>query len=338
MLFFSIDTIAQWLKDQGLANVFPGIIDHLEADFRRWPDFHKSARHATYYPDGVIELMPCADQDYYAFKYVNGHPNNPALGKLNVLALGVLADAHTGYPLLISEMTLLTAVRTAATAALAARYLARQDSQRIALIGTGAQAEFVTWALSTQYQGCQVHYYDTDPQAMRKYHDNLAASSIPVFPADSIAAAIHDADIIVTATAAKCRADLIQSVMLSPGQCYLGLGGDCPGKSEFSPEVLQQCKIVVEYLPQSLVEGEIQNLGPDSVHAELWELIAGTKKGRATPVEITLFDSVGFALEDYSILTWLYKLAENGDIRPESVLAIVPDLADPKDLYGLVKA
>src|SRR5215510_11019796 len=100
----------------------------IEADYRRWDQFEKSPRHASHSPVGVIELMPASDGRLYTFKYVNGHPKNTAAGLLTVTAFGVLADVDTGYPLLLSELTFTTALRTAAMSALAARWMARPDS------------------------------------------------------------------------------------------------------------------------------------------------------------------------------------------------------------------
>ena len=114
----------------------------IEADYRRWDDFEKSPRHASHSAVGVIELMPTSDGRLYSFKYVNGHPGNTAKHLLTVTAFGVLADVATGYPLLLSEMTFVTALRTAAISALAARRMARPGSRVMALIGNGAQSEF----------------------------------------------------------------------------------------------------------------------------------------------------------------------------------------------------
>ena len=93
----------------------------IEADYRRWDDFEKSPRHASHSSVGVIELMPTSDGRLYSFKYVNGHPKNTVKSLLTVTAFGVLADVATGYPLLLSEMTFVTALRTAAISALASR-------------------------------------------------------------------------------------------------------------------------------------------------------------------------------------------------------------------------
>lgn len=337
MIFLSVDDVVVLLNEIGLEAFLPKVISSLKADFSRWEDFHKTARHATHYPHGVIELMPCADQQYYGFKYVNGHPENPVQDKLSVFAFGVLTDVSCGYPLLLTEMTLLTAVRTAATAALAASYLANAESSRIALVGTGAQSEFMTLALKTQFPLEEVAYFDIDQAAMKKFAHNLQSSNLKLKAAKSVKAAVKGADIVITATAAKLKAELITNEMIEPGQCFLGLGGDCPGKTEFSTDVLDHCKIVVEYLPQSLIEGEIQNYSENKVHAELWEIIRGKKPGRESKTEITLFDSVGFALEDFSILKLIYEMHQNGDIKRGTSLSIVPNIADPKNLFGMLE-
>src|ERR1700737_1266036 len=114
----------------------------IEADYRRWDDFEKSPRHAIHSSVGVIELMPTSDGRLYSFKYVNGHPKTTAKNLLTVTAFGMLADVATGYPLLLSEMTFVTALRTAAISALASSRIARPASRVMALIGNGAQSEF----------------------------------------------------------------------------------------------------------------------------------------------------------------------------------------------------
>src|SRR6202042_3464167 len=130
----------------GVGRFIEELAQEVAADYRRWDEFEKSARHACHSPHGVIELMPTSDGRLYSFKYVNGHPQNTAAGLLTVTAFGVLADVGTGYPLLLSELTVTTALRTAAMSALAAKWLARADSRVMALIGNGAQSEFQTIA------------------------------------------------------------------------------------------------------------------------------------------------------------------------------------------------
>jgi ornithine cyclodeaminase len=336
MKILTLDDLANMLEKVGLQTFIDLTITAIESDLKRWDQLYKSPRHATHYPFGVIELMPCSDEQYYAFKYVNGHPKNPTEGKLSVVGLGVLADVKTGYPLFFSEMTLLTAIRTAATAALAAalaaKYLARQNSQQIAIVGTGAQSEFVIHAMKAVMPVNEVKYFDTDNAAMAKFSKNMKRAVATLRPCSSVDEAVMSADIVITATAAKKHAELIGMQHIKPGMHFHAMGGDCPGKTEFCAGVLENCKVVVEYLEQSIEEGEVQNSFPEIVYAELWELVCGLKTGRKSDDEITLFDSVGFALEDFSILRMVYQLCHK--LEMGSTLPMIPQPADPKDLYG----
>src|ERR1022692_4976645 len=115
--------IRELVSKVGAARFIETLAEEIDADYRRWSEFDKSSRHASHCAVGVIELMPTSDGRLYSFKYVNGHPKNTAEGLLTVTAFGVLADVATGYPLLLSEMTFVTALRTAATSALAARHM-----------------------------------------------------------------------------------------------------------------------------------------------------------------------------------------------------------------------
>jgi len=154
---------------EGLDRFLQGALKFLEEAFRRWQTFHHTPRHVIEHPQGVMELMPCADNRRYSVKYVNGHPGNPARGLLSVVAIGLLAETQNGYPLMLSEMTLLTAIRTAATSALASRYLARPESACLAIVGTGCQAEFQVQALRCVLPVRKIRFFDPDPEAMAKF-------------------------------------------------------------------------------------------------------------------------------------------------------------------------
>jgi len=323
------------LRNVGIERFLRELTDYIAQDFARWEHFEKSARSASHSKYGVIELMPTNDGVTYACKYVNGHPGNPQHGMLTVTAFGVLADVASGYPLLISEMTLLTALRTAATSALAARHLARSNSRTMALIGTGAQAEFQALAFKSVNNVRRIRYFDTDAGAMRKFQRNLeGVEGLELIAARSIADCIIDADIITTATAAKARASILTPDLIRCGVHINGIGGDCPGKTEIHPAVVRSARVVVEFLPQSRVEGEIQVLGPDFDAIELWRIVKGETAGRRTSEEVTLFDSVGFAIEDFSALRYVRDLLRSHSI--DARVPLLPHVADPKDLYSLI--
>ena len=169
----SVQDIASIVAKHGFNNFIKDLVEYTKSDFVRWNEFDKSPRYAAHVPGGVLELMPTADDKLFTYKCVNGHPANPFDGKQTVVATGQLNEIKHGYPLLISEMTVLTALRTAASTVLAADLLARKDSKRIAIIGTGAQSEFQTLAHKLIRPIETVKYFDTDPNAMTKYANNM---------------------------------------------------------------------------------------------------------------------------------------------------------------------
>ena len=340
--FIGIERVQQLVARRGPARFMEELAGEIEADFLRWGEFDKSARHATHSPVGVIELMPACDGRLYSFKYVNGHPKNTAVGLLTVTAFGVLADVETGYPLLLSELTLTTALRTAATSALAARRLARPNSGVMALIGNGAQSEFQTIAFHHMLGVREVRLYDTDPAATDKLERNLAGArlnGLRVVRCASTAAAVQGADIVTTVTADKRNAVILTPQMVAPGMHLNAVGGDCPGKTELHPDILRrpEARVVVEFEPQSRIEGEIQQLEAGFPVTELAAVLAGRAPGRVGERDVTIFDSVGFALEDFASLRYLRRIhhEQHGAHRQ---IDIVPDLEDPKDLFALLAA
>jgi len=334
-LFLSAQDVATLIHRLGLPAALDRLAGTLHADYLRWKDFDKSARVASHSADGVIELMPIADDTTYAFKYVNGHPKNTQSGLPTVMAFGVLADVATGVPVLLSELTLTTALRTAAMSALAARALARPNSRRMALIGNGAQSEFQALAFHHLMGIEEIRLYDTDAAATRKLMNNLRQTSLRLIPCESIAQAVRGADIVTTVTADKTNATILTPDMIEPGMHINGVGGDCPGKTELHPDVLRMASVFVEYEPQTRIEGDLQHLPADFAVTELWQVLAGNTAGRTSAEQVTLFDSVGFALEDYSALRFLREAA--GELGLGQALPLIPALADPKDLFALLR-
>ncbi len=327
--------VIEIVQRKGLSVCIARIAQHIERDFVRWPDFTKCARVSSHSPGGVIELMPIADATTYAFKYVNGHPENTFKGLPTVMAFGVLADVSTGAPRLIAELTLTTAMRTAAMSALAARRLARPDSRVMALIGNGAQSEFQAIAFRDLVGIKTIRLFDTDPAATAKLTRNLSAAGLSITLCSSAAAAAHGADIITTLTADKANATIVTPDMLAPGMHVNAVGGDCPGKTELHPGVLEQAAVFVEFEPQTRIEGDLQQMPADFPVVELWNVLAGHHPGRPNAQAVTVFDSVGFALEDYSALCFLREAAE--ELGLGEFVEWVPQSGDPKDLYGVLE-
>ena len=334
--FIDVPTMSKLVYDIGVPRFIGELADTIRDDFLHWPEFDKSARVANHSDIGVIELMPVSNAERYAFKYVNGHPGNTQRGMYTVMAFGVLADVDTGYPVLLSELTVATALRTCATSLMAAHALARPDSKRMALIGNGAQSEFQALAFHTQLGIEEIAVYDVDPDATEKLIRNLAEySGLKIIRASSTAEAVKGADIVTTVTADKAYATIITPDMLEPGMHINGVGGDCPGKTELHADVLRAGRVFVEYEPQSRVEGDIQQLPADFPVVDLWKVLAGTEEGRQSQDQITIFDSVGFALEDYSTLRYVYQQALLRDVGVD--IELVPDGDDPKNLFRFVR-
>lgn len=333
--YAGVADVARMVARAGADAFLLGLAAAIEADFRRWESFEKTPRLASHSPSGVIELMPISDGAHYAFKYVNGHPANTAAGLLTVTGLGVLAEVATGYPVFLCEMTLATALRTAATSVLAARHLARPDSRTMALVGLGAQSEFQALAFRAALGIDRLRIHDIDPAATAKFRANLRGTGLSITVARDAADAARGADIVTTATALKAHARVLTAAMIEPGMHLNAIGGDCPGKTELDPAILRGASVFVEFLDQARVEGEIQQLPPDFPATELWRVLAGTAPGRTHAAEVTVFDSVGFAIEDFSTLRYLRELATRTGLC--STLDLVPGLADPKNLFALLE-
>jgi ornithine cyclodeaminase len=330
--YLSADDVVGIVQRVGLPACIAGVAQRIERDFLRWPQFDKSARVACHSRDGVIELMPIADEREFAFKYVNGHPRNTRDGLPTVMAFGVLADVETGAPRLLSELTITTAIRTAAMSVVAARALARSGCRVMALIGNGAQSEFQALAFRDLLGIRTLRVYDVDPAATAKLVANLVDERLDVIVCHSAAEAAQGADIVTTVTADKANATILTPDMLAPGMHVNAVGGDCPGKTELHRGVLERASVFVEYEPQTRIEGDIQQMDPDFPVTELWRVLSGEAAGRTDERQITVFDSVGFALEDYSALTFIRDMASRLGIG--EVVKLIPETADPKNLFG----
>ena len=332
--FVSVDNMMRLVHANGLDSMLKMIADAIEQDFLRWDAFDKTPRVASHSDVGVIELMPTSDGEMYGFKYVNGHPKNTAEGLQTVTAFGLLADVQSGYPVLLCEMTLLTALRTAAMSALAAKHLAPKGATTMAMIGNGAQSEFQCRAFQAVCGVTTVRLYDTDAAATEKCTANLASSGLTVIPCTTPQEAVTGAHIITTCTADKQNATVLTDNMVGAGVHINAIGGDCPGKTELHSDILHRSDIFVEFPPQTRIEGEIQALPEDHPVTELHEVFAGKTAGRTDDKQITLFDSVGFAIEDFSALRCIHSAIKGTDFYIDLDMLADPD--DPRDLYGML--
>ena len=331
--FVSVENMMKIVHQIGIERFLSDLAAHIEEDFRRWPSFDRRRASPPHSREGVIELMPTSDGIAYGFKYVNGHPKNTKEGRQTVTAFGVMAEVDTGYPVLIAEMTILTALRTAAMSALAAKYLAPEHSRTMTLIGNGAQSEFQALAFHALVGVDRLRLYDIDPAASERCARNLARARLrhPDLPDGE--EAVEGADIITTCTADKQYATILTDNMVGTGQHINAVGGDCPARQSCTRT---SCCALTSSLSirRSPVEGEIQQLKEDHPVAELWEVMIGATPGRQSPGQITLFDSVGFAVEDFSALRYLRGLLP--ETERYDMLDLLADPDDPRDLFGML--
>lgn len=333
--FVSVDNMMRLVHSIGIETMLIDLANYVEADFKRWELFDKTPRVASHSDVGVIELMPTSDGEAYGFKYVNGHPKNTSEGLQTVTAFGLLADVYTGYPVLLTEMTMLTALRTAATSAMVAKYLAPKGSDTMAMIGNGAQSEFQTLAMKAICGLKTVRLFDNDPAATEKCARNLAAAGLKVVRCSTPEEAIEGAQILTTCTADKQNATILTDNMVGAGVHINAIGGDCPGKTELAPGILSRSDVFVEFPPQTRIEGEIQQMPEDFPVTELWQVILGQKPGRRDSKQITLFDSVGFAIEDFSALRYIRDRIKDTEYFIDLDMLADPD--DPRDLFGMLQ-
>jgi ornithine cyclodeaminase len=332
--FVSVDNMMRNVRAIGVETALRGIAEYIEQDFLRWESFDKKPRIPAHAPQGVIELMPTSDGKTFGFKYVNGHPDNTRDGLQTVTGFGVLSDLRTGYPVLFTEMTILTALRTAANSALAAKYLAPKGSNTMAIIGNGAQSDFQCLAFKDLVGITEIRAFDIDNAASLRLARNLADSGLNVTICKTPEDAIEGAQIITTVTADKRCATILTDNMVGSGVHINAIGGDCPGKTELHKDILMRSDIFVEFPDQTRIEGELQQLPEDHPVTELWQVFAGKAPGRTSEDQVTLFDSVGFAIEDFAALRYMLDLLPSTGHFEKLDLLADPD--DPRDLYGML--
>lgn len=333
--FVSVDNMMRLVHHIGIETFIADLARNITEDFAKWDQFDKTPRVGSHSDVGVIKLMPTSDGVLYGFKYVNGHPKNMGEGLQTVTAFGVLSDVYSGYPLLLTEMTLLTALRTAAMTAVATKHLAAPGATTMAMIGNGAQSEFQCLAVKAVCGISHVRLYDLDPAATAKCARNLDGLGLHVTQCASPEEAIEGAQVITTTTADKDMQTILTDNMVGAGVHINAIGGDCPGKTELHRDIVARAHIFVEYPPQTRIEGEIQQMPADHPVTELWQVITGQRQGRKSAGDVTLFDGVGFAIEDFSALRYVHDRIKGTPYYVDLDLIADPD--DPRDLFGMLK-
>ncbi|MEM4576474.1 MAG: alanine dehydrogenase [Candidatus Nezhaarchaeales archaeon] len=269
--------------------------------------------------DGDLRVMPSylEDLEVSAVKIVNSHPRNWITYSLpTVMAIVVLVDPKSGFPLSIMSGSWLTAMRTGAAGSIAVKYLARNDSEIICFIGAGTQARTQLMAINIVLKSLKhLKIYDVREEAAKAFADYAAntVKGVKIDVCRSPKEAVEGTDIIVTAT--PSREPVVMDRWVKEGCHFNCIGADAPGKEEINPNILLRAKVVVDDVEQAVHSGEINVpiakgiLREGQIYGELGELVAGIKKGRERREEITVFVSTGLAIQDAVTARLVYEKA-----------------------------
>jgi len=268
------------------------------------PEFH-----------GDFRAMPAYMEGSAGVKWVNSHPRNPdSHGLPSVLGMYILSDPVTAVPLAVMDATLLTALRTGAAAAVAAKVLARPDASSVGFVGCGVQARTMLDALRVVFDGLQVVAADQSAAAAATFAAEIGGSVGDV-------AAASACDIVCTAT--PSRTPIVRREWVRPGAHINAMGADAHGKQELESGLLAVAKVVIDDWQQACESGEVNvplhdgSLTRDGIHAALGEIVAGLSPGRETDQEITVFDSTGLAVQDVALARLVYEQARKAGVGLE---------------------
>jgi len=268
--------------------------------------------------EGEHEIKTGYVDDYcISTKILTWYKNNPQRHGIPALTgVIVLNDINDGRTLAIVDGASVTAIRTGAAGAIAAKHLARNDSENIAVIGAGTQGRNQVIALREIIKVKRVKVYDAVAQASVNYvRDMTDQYGLDVEQVDSPSEAVRDADVIITAT--QSTRAIVMNDWVKEGVHINAIGADAPGKQELDPSILRRAdKVVVDSITQCVERGEIQTaiklgiLKREDIYAELSDIVLGRKPGRTDPREITVFDATGMAVQDITTAYTIHKLAK----------------------------
>jgi len=255
------------------------------------------------------------DRPYFAAKLNANFPQNGTRhGLPTIQGIVIICDAANGAPLAVLDSIAITALRTAAASAVAAKYLARERCDTLLICGCGGQAHAQVDALLQVRHPARVYAYDQDPQRARAFAAALGAElPVEAAPVTDLAAAVAASDMVVTCTTA--RRYFITQDMVRPGTFIAAVGADSEAKQEIEPRLMAGATVVTDLTEQARAIGDLHHaidagaMSADDVHAELGEIVAGSKRGRTGPDEIVIFDSTGTGLQDAAAAATAYRCA-----------------------------
>lgn len=230
----------------------------------------------------------------------------------------VLFNPSTGQPICLMDGNHITILRTGAVGAIAAKYLAKQNSRKACIIGAGTQGRVQLLGLKTLFDIQEVKVFDKDYKLSLRFVESFKGYNFSLRAEKNAQCAVENADIIVTATPSEEA--IVPKEWILPSVHINAIGADTIGKQELDPKIFEHAKVVVDCTKQCIVMGETQHafhlgvINENSIHAELGEIIYGLKAGRESENEVTLFDATGLAFQDLAIADLVYKTALEDNI------------------------
>ena len=242
-----------------------------------------------------------------------GYDNNPKLGLPTGMNIVMLFEAKTGALKCIMDGTYITGCRTGAAGAISVKYLARQDAEKLCVIGAGSQARRQLLAIMRVRKLAEVRAWDALPEFLDKYVTEMSVETgLSIRKCATAEEAVRGADVVVTTTRGR-SGPIVKNEWIQPGMHIAAIGADAEGKQELEAEIFARAKVVTDSSPLCVERGETRNavqagiIRPEDIHAEIGEILLGKKPGRENPDEVTIFDTVGMAIQDIVTATMLYK-------------------------------
>jgi ornithine cyclodeaminase/alanine dehydrogenase-like protein (mu-crystallin family) len=291
----------------GDATVFPAIVDHVGSAGAHFglKSGYLRIRNAAHADTEILGLK--AGGYWIGNQERNGLPNHRATL--------LLIDPMCGEPLALMPANTITRLRTAAAGAVAARHLARKNAKSVSVLGTGEQAHAQLEALQITHDIQRVFVWGKRKEAIEEYAAVWRERRLDAIPAVALPECLQQSDIIITTTPAT--EPIIMSQWVRPGTHVNAIGSDGAGKKEIDPELIRRAKFVADLAAQSCSIGELQNVAPRSdgaslIYAELGAICNGSKAGRESAEEITIFDSSGVNFQDLVVADYLVRQSIKG--------------------------
>jgi alanine dehydrogenase len=242
-----------------------------------------------------------------------GYDNNPKLGLPTGMNTVMLFEAKTCALKCVMDGTFITGCRTAAAGAISVKYLARADAEKLCVIGAGSQARRQLKAMMRVRKLTEVRAWDALPEFLDAYVKEMSVETgLNIRKCRTAEEAVRGADIVVTTTRGR-SGPIVKKEWIQPGTHIAAIGADASDKQELDADVFAGAKVVCDSTNLCVERGETHNavkagiIRPEDIHAEIGEIILGGKPGRENSDEVTIFDTVGMAIQDIVTAAMLYK-------------------------------